>query len=61
MNKVLGTQNPPDMNTKGLSGDGIAKYTQMLNMGYKEGRSELVPEVHQISNKQNCIRYNSTS
>ena len=39
MNKVLGTQNPADMNTKGLSGDEIAKYTKMLNMGYKEGRA----------------------
>ena len=61
MNKVLGTQNPADMNTKGLSGDEIAKYTKMLNMGYKEGRAELAPEVHALTNKQKCTRFNSSS
>ena len=30
-------------------------------MGYKEGRSELAPEVHNITQKQKCIRFNSTS
>ena len=61
MNKVPGTENPADMNTKGLSGDEIAKYTKMLNMKYEEGRAELAPEVHQIVNKQKCTRFNSTS
>ena len=61
MNKVLGTQNPADMNTKGLSGDEIAKYTEMLSMGYKEGRAELAPEVHALTNKQKCTRFNSSS
>ena len=46
MGKVKGIENPTDMNTKGLSGDEIAKYVKMLGMGYKEGRSELAPEVH---------------
>ena len=49
------------MNTKGLSGDEIAKYTKLLNMDYKEGRSELAPEVHELTNKQKCTRFNSTS
>ena len=33
----------------------------MINMGYKEGRSELAPEVHAMTNKQKCTRFNSTS
>ena len=61
MNKVLGTQNPADMNTKGLSGDEIAKYTKMISMGYKEGRAELAPEVHKLINKQKCNRFNSST
>ena len=60
-NKVLGTQNPADMNTKGLCGEEIAKYTERLHMGYKEGRAELAPEVHQMINKKKCTRFNSTS
>ena len=61
MNKVLGTQNPADMSTKGLNGDEIAKYTEMLSIGYKEGRAELAPEVHKFVNKQTCTRFNSSS
>ena len=61
MNKVPGTENPADMNTKGLSGDEIAKYVKMISMNYKEGRSELAPEVHQVLQKQKCNRFNSTS
>ena len=61
MNKVKGTSNPADMNTKGLSGEEILKYTRMLNMEYQEGRAELAPEVHQMLKKQNCKRFNSTS
>ena len=48
------------MNTKGLSGEEIAKYVEMINMGYKEGRSELAPEVHQVLNKRKCNRFNSS-
>ena len=61
MNKVKGIENPADINTKGLSGDEIAKYVKMLNMKYQEGRAELAPEVHQTIQKQNCKRFNSTS
>ena len=61
MNKVKGTENPADMNTKGLSGEEIAKYTKMLGMGYQEGRSKLAPEVQQIINQTKCTRYNSSS
>ena len=61
MGKVKGTENPADMNTKGLSGDEITKYVKMIGMGYKEGRSELAPEVHQVINKTKCVRFNSTS
>ena len=61
LNKVKGTENPADMNTKGLSGDEIAKYIRMLNMKHQEGRSELAPEVHQALHKEQCIRYNSIS
>ena len=61
MNKVPGTENPADMNTKGLSGEEIAKYTKMISMGYQEGRAELAPEVHNILKKQKCNRYNSST
>ena len=46
--KIKGTENPADMNTKGLNGDDISRYTRMLNMEHQEGRSNLAPEVHQI-------------
>ena len=58
---MKGTENPADMNTKGLSGDEITKYVKMIGMGYKEGRSELAPEVHQVIKKTKCVRFNSTS
>ena len=61
MNKVLGTENPADMNTKGLSGDEIAKYVEMLSMGYKEGRANLAPEVHNLIKKVKCTRFNSST
>ena len=61
INKVKGTENPADMNTKGLSGDEITKYVEMLNMGYQEGRAELAPEVQQMLNKRKCNRFNSSS
>ena len=37
--KVKGTENPADMNMKGLSGDDISRYVRMLNMQHQEGRS----------------------
>ena len=43
MNKVKGTDNPADMNTKGLSCDEIAKHVNKLNMGVQEGRAEPPP------------------
>ena len=61
LNKVKGTEKPADMNTKGLNGDDINRYVRMLSMQHKEGRSELAPEVHQLTNKEGCNRYNSTS
>ena len=61
MNKVLGTENPADMNTKGLSGDEIAKYVEMLSMGYKEGTANLAPEVQNLIRKQKCTRFNSST
>ena len=39
MKKVKATENPADMNTKGLSGEEITKYVKMIGMGYQEGRS----------------------
>ena len=61
LNKVKGTENPADMNTKGLSGDEINKYIWMLNMKHQEGRSELAPEVHITIHKEQCTRFNSIS
>ena len=61
LNKVKGTENPADMNTKGLNGDDISRYIRMLNMQHQEGRSELAPEVYQLLNKSKCVRFNSTS
>ena len=61
LNKVKGTENPADMNTKGLSGDDISRYVRMLNMQHQEGRSDLAPEVYQLHNKERCRRFNSTS
>ena len=61
MNKVKGTENPADMNTKGLSGDEITKYIRMLNMGYQEGRANLAPEVQQLLQQAKCNRFNSTT
>ena len=48
------------MNTKGLNAEGIEKYTKMLNMEHKEGRTELAPEVHKMLHDTNCNRFNST-
>lgn len=61
LDKVLGTENPADMNTKGLNAESIEKYVRMLNMEHKEGRAELAPELHQGLHKANCSRYNSTN
>ena len=58
-NKVPGTENPADMNTKGLNERQISRYTEMLNMEHRDGRSELAPELHSVINKEKCHRYNS--
>ena len=50
MNKVLGTENPADMNSKGLKAEDIMRYTEMLNMEHRQGRAELAPEVNQLIN-----------
>ena len=61
LGKVKGTENPADMNTKGLNGEDISRYVRMLNMQHQEGRSGLAPEVYQLINKERCGRFNSTS
>ena len=61
INKVKGTENPADMNTKGLSGDEINKYIENLNMEHRSGRADLAPEVHKLICVLRCTRFNSTS
>ena len=61
IDKVKGTENPADMNTKGLSGDEINKYIEALNMEFKEGRAELAPEMVQTLHAEHCNRFNSSS
>ena len=58
--KVLGTENPADMNRKGLNENLINKSVKMLNMEHREGRSDLAPELHSVIKKEKCIRFNST-
>ena len=57
--KVLGTESPPDMNTKGPNENLINKYTEMLNREHREGRSDLAPELHALLKQEKCIRFNS--
>ena len=59
MNNVLGTENPADMGTKGLSGDQIDKFIRMLNMEHRDGRSDLAPDLNKITHEEQCKRYNS--
>ena len=59
--KVKGTENPADMNTKGLSGDEINKYIEMLKMKFEEGRAELAPDLVSALHKLHCHRFNSSS
>ena len=61
MLKVLGTENPADMNTKGLSGDEINKYIDMLSMKFEEGRAELAPDLVSHLRSLHCNRFNSTT
>ena len=61
MSKVLGTENPADMNTKGLNWEQIDKFVRMLNMEHREGRAELAPELCKIIHQEHCNRYNSAS
>ena len=52
-NKVPGTDNPADMNTKGLKAELINKYVKELDMEHREGRAELSPDLNKIINKSN--------
>ena len=61
MQKVLGTENPADMMTKGLNIESINKYVKMLSMKHQEGRADIAPELNQAINKQKCVRFNSES
>ena len=61
MNKVPGTENPADMNTKGLKAEDIIRYTEMLDMEHRQGRADLAPEVNQMINRERCVRFNSSS
>ena len=61
MQKVLGTENPADMNTKGLNSEQIDKFTKMLRMEHRSGRADLAPEMHKLLHKGICERFNSTS
>ena len=58
-NKVKGTDNPADMNTKGLSEYQIIKYVTDLSMKFEEGRAELAPEVVNSLHTAHCNRFNS--
>ena len=59
MCKVLGTENPADLSTKGLNGDTIDKFVNMLNMEHREGRADLAPEVSRLVHDGHCDRCNS--
>ena len=59
MLKVLGTENPADMMTKGLNIESITKFVRMLSMKHQEGRADLAPELNQALNKMKCVRFNS--
>ena len=54
LDKVKGTENPADMNTKGLKAEDIMRYTEMLDMERRQGRAELATEVNQLINKKKC-------
>ena len=56
MQKVLGTENPADMNTKRLKTEDIIRCTEMLNMEHRQGRAELAPEVNKLIKQENCYR-----
>ena len=56
MLKVLGTENPADMMTKGLNIESISKFVKLLDMRHQEGRAELAPELSQAINTQRCVR-----
>ena len=60
LDKVKGIEIPADMNTKGLKGEDVIRYTEMLDMEHRQGRAELAPEVNQMINKNRCIRFNSS-
>ena len=60
MKKVKGTENPADMNTKGLKAEDIIRYTEMLDMEHRQGRAELAPEVNKLIQRDRCVRFNSS-
>ena len=60
MNKVLGTENPADMGTKGLSGDQIDKFVRMLDMEHRDGRAELAPDLNKLLHVDHCKRHKSS-
>ena len=45
VSKVLGTENPSDMMTKGLDNVSITKFMQELGMVLAKGRHELAPQL----------------
>ena len=49
------------MNTKGLSGDEINKYIDMLSMKFEEGRAELAPDLVGALHNLNCKRFNCSA
>ena len=61
LDKVKGTENPADMNTKGLNAEDINRYVDMLRMEHRSGRADLSPELKSIMRDTNCERFNSTS
>ena len=54
------TENPADMNIRGLNGERIEKCVRMLNMEHREGHADLAPEVTQVIEDADCKRLNST-
>ena len=59
--KALGTNDPVDINTKGLIAEVIRRYVDRLSMEHEEGRAELSPNANRLINEQMCIIFHSTS
>ena len=54
LEKVLGPENPADMDTKGFNGDQSDCFIRMLDMEHRDGRSDLAPQVHELMKNQEC-------